>query len=63
MEEKRFVEPQPENRVPPNYHSVVSSQQQPPDNPPPYNSQPGYDQPTIILQPTTQSNLNNKKKL
>lgn len=60
MEEKRFIEPEPENRVPPNYHSVVSSEQQLPDNPPPYYSKPGDAEPTITVQPpTAQSNLNN----
>lgn len=60
MEQKGFMEPDPQKRQPPNDESISSNQvPHPNDNPPPYYSQPvGYVQPTIIIQPTaTQSNV------
>lgn len=69
MEQKGFMEPDSQKRLPPNYQSISANPLPQLDNPPPYYSQPqhpnGYAQPTIIIQPsTTQSILfKNKKKL
>lgn len=62
MEQKGFMEPDPQKRLPPNYQSISANPlPRLDDKPPPYYSQPQhtieYVQPTIIIQPSnTQSN-------